>query len=152
MDYLTWGDMLLNFSFCLLLIENELSVSVMIQKNSSCHLLTSLQFGNQICAFLAVLSNEDAVYYELLYPYSLFSQNIHYNTTFYASPVVLVSVHHYYNRNMKNVILPENNIVTAWVEVRYLSTDFLKIILWSSNAKRRSISSQRVSFFSRKLA
>ena len=31
---------------------------------------------------------------------------------------------------MKNVILPENNIVTAWVEVRYFSTDVLKIILW----------------------
>ena len=44
--------------------------------------------------------------------------------------MVLVSVHHYYNRNMKNVILPENNIVTAWVEVRYFSTDVLKIILW----------------------
>ena len=105
---------------------------------------------NHICAVLAVLSNEEVVRNELLFPYSLFSQNIHYNTTFYASPVVLVSVHHYYNRNMKNVILPENNIVTAWVEVRYFSTDFLKIILWFS--KRWSISSQRVSFFSRELA
>lgn len=95
-------------------------------------------------------NDEDVVRNELLYSYSLFSQNIHYNTTFYASPVVLVSVHHYYNRNMKNVILPENNIVTAWVEVRYFSTDFLKIILWFS--KRWIIPSQRVSFFSRKLA
>ena len=40
-----------------------------------------------------------------------------FNTTFYASPVVLVSVHHYYDRKGKNHIPPENNIITAWVEV-----------------------------------
>ncbi|XP_022806681.1 uncharacterized protein LOC111343760 isoform X1 [Stylophora pistillata] len=45
-----------------------------------------------------------------------FCQDVQFNTTFYASPVVLVSVHHYYNRQQKNLILPENNIVTAWVE------------------------------------
>lgn len=47
------------------------------------------------------------------------SQQVHYNTTFYASPVVLVSVHHYYDRQVKNHIPPENNVITAWVEVGY---------------------------------
>lgn len=43
-----------------------------------------------------------------------------YNNTFYAPPVVLVSVHHHYNRQNKKNVPPENNIVTAWVEVRYV--------------------------------
>ena len=43
-----------------------------------------------------------------------------YNTTFYESPVVLVSVHHSYDRKLKTHVPPENNIITAWVEVRYL--------------------------------
>ena len=55
----------------------------------------------------------------LIYSGSLFLQNVSFNTTFYASPAVLVSVHHYYDRKMKTVISPENNIVTAWVEVRW---------------------------------
>ena len=46
-------------------------------------------------------------------------QRVHFNTTFYASPVVLVSVHHQYDRQAKSFVPPENNIITAWVEVRY---------------------------------
>ncbi|KAL9962235.1 hypothetical protein ACROYT_G031317 [Oculina patagonica] len=45
-----------------------------------------------------------------------FCQEVPYNTTFYASPAVLVSVHHNYDRKVKNSIPPENNIITAWVE------------------------------------
>ena len=40
-----------------------------------------------------------------------------YNTTFYESPTVFVSVHHYYDREVKTHVPPENNIITAWVEV-----------------------------------
>ena len=42
-----------------------------------------------------------------------------FNTTFYASPIVLVSVHHLYNPQvgMKSLVSPENNIISAWVEV-----------------------------------
>jgi len=47
-------------------------------------------------------------------------QQVHYNTTFYVSPVVLVSVHHQYDRKAKTNIPPENNIITVWVEVRYV--------------------------------
>ena len=49
------------------------------------------------------------------------SQRVEFNTTFYASPVVLVSVHHDYDRKVKNHIPPEYNIITAWVEVRHNS-------------------------------
>ncbi|XP_078383861.1 uncharacterized protein LOC144666332 [Oculina patagonica] len=45
-----------------------------------------------------------------------FCQEVKYNTTFYASPAVLVSVHHNYDRKVKNSIPPENNIITAWLE------------------------------------
>ncbi|RMX58432.1 hypothetical protein pdam_00019701 [Pocillopora damicornis] len=45
-----------------------------------------------------------------------FCQEVSFNTTFYTSPVVLVSVHHFYDRQQKSLILPENNIITAWVE------------------------------------
>ncbi|XP_078367482.1 uncharacterized protein LOC144651423 [Oculina patagonica] len=45
-----------------------------------------------------------------------FCQEVQFNTTFYTSPVVLVSVNHYYDRKVKNYILPEHNIITAWVE------------------------------------
>ena len=47
------------------------------------------------------------------------SQQVQFNTTFYASPVVLVSVHHDYDRKVKNHIQPEYNIITAWIEVRH---------------------------------
>ena len=46
-------------------------------------------------------------------------QQVPFNTTFYATPVVLVSVHHQYDRQAKSFVPPENNIITAWVEVRY---------------------------------
>ena len=49
------------------------------------------------------------------------SQQVQFNTTFYASPVVLVSVHHSYDRKVKNHIPPEYNIITAWIEVRHSS-------------------------------
>ncbi|CAH3143439.1 unnamed protein product, partial [Pocillopora meandrina] len=47
-----------------------------------------------------------------------FCQKVHFNTTFYASPIVLISVHHFYNPQVsgKSSSSPENNIVTAWVE------------------------------------
>jgi len=45
-----------------------------------------------------------------------FCQKVQFNTTFYASPVVLISVHHQYDRQTKSHIAPENNIITAWVE------------------------------------
>ncbi|XP_020609574.1 uncharacterized protein LOC110048129 [Orbicella faveolata] len=45
-----------------------------------------------------------------------FCQQVQFNTTFYASPVVLVSVHHDYDRKVKNHIPPEYNIITAWVK------------------------------------
>jgi len=45
-----------------------------------------------------------------------FCQRVYYNTTFYTSPAVLVSVHHQYDRKAKTNIPPENNIITAWVE------------------------------------
>ena len=59
-----------------------------------------------------------------------FPQEVQYNTTFYASPVVLVSVHHQYNRQNKKNVPPENNIVTAWVEVRFVFS------VYSSNNKQ----------------
>lgn len=50
----------------------------------------------------------------------MFPQEVVYNNAFYAPPVVLVSVHHQYNRQNEKNVPPENNIVTAWVEVRYV--------------------------------
>ena len=47
------------------------------------------------------------------------SQQVQFHTTFYASPVVHVSVHHDYDRKVKNHIPPEYNIITAWAEVRH---------------------------------
>ena len=44
-----------------------------------------------------------------------------FNTIFYASPAVLVSVHHDYDGKVKNYIPPEYNMITAWVEVRHIS-------------------------------
>ena len=47
------------------------------------------------------------------------SQQVGFNTTFYLLPAVLVSVNHYYNRQANHLgVPPENNITTAWVEVR----------------------------------
>ena len=52
--------------------------------------------------------------------FSYFSpQQVGFNTTFYLLPAVLVSVNHYYNRQANHLgVPPENNITTAWVEVR----------------------------------
>ena len=57
----------------------------------------------------------------------LFFQKVQFNTTFYASPVVLVSVHHLYNPqvSMKSLVSPNNNIISAWVEVNKQYTSFL---------------------------
>lgn len=45
-----------------------------------------------------------------------FCQQTKFNTTFYAPPLVLLSVHHKYDRQLGHHSLPENNIITAWVE------------------------------------
>ncbi|XP_078381933.1 uncharacterized protein LOC144664642 isoform X1 [Oculina patagonica] len=45
-----------------------------------------------------------------------FCQEVQYNTTFYKSPAVLVSVGHQYDRQVKSHVPPENNLITAWVE------------------------------------
>ncbi|XP_078381942.1 uncharacterized protein LOC144664648 isoform X2 [Oculina patagonica] len=45
-----------------------------------------------------------------------FCQEVQYNTTFYESPAVLISVGHQYDRKVKSHVLPDNNIITAWVE------------------------------------
>ena len=49
------------------------------------------------------------------------SQQVQFNTTFYSSPAVLVSVHNDYDRKVKNHIPPEYNIITAWIEVGHIS-------------------------------
>ena len=51
---------------------------------------------------------------------SFSSQQVQFKTTFYVPPVVLISVHHQYNGPFIHHILPENNIITAWVEVRHI--------------------------------
>ncbi|PFX19881.1 hypothetical protein AWC38_SpisGene15693 [Stylophora pistillata] len=47
-----------------------------------------------------------------------FCQEVPSNTTFYALPVILVSVQHMYNIQVstKSLISPKNNIISAWVE------------------------------------
>ena len=44
-------------------------------------------------------------------------QEVPFNTTFYESPVVILSVNHQYDRQIKGSRLPGNNIISAWVEV-----------------------------------
>ena len=56
-------------------------------------------------------------------------QQVPFNITFYASPVVLVSVRHQYDRQVKGTIPPENNIITSWVEVEYFRCPFDHLIL-----------------------
>ena len=61
------------------------------------------------------------------------SQQVDFNTTFYSLPAVLVSVHHYYSRQANHLIPQENNIITAWVEVKnspLLSCVSLVIIMY----------------------
>ena len=64
----------------------------------------------------------------LLFVYSLIYriQEVPFNTTFYESPVVLVSVHHQYDRQAKSFVPPENNIITAWVEVWYYQLSYFR--------------------------
>ena len=63
---------------------------------------------------------KNKIFPEYFYLFPFFLQEVHYiNTTFYASPVVLVSVHHNYDSQEKSRLPPENNIIAAWVEVRY---------------------------------
>ncbi|KAM7452153.1 hypothetical protein ABFA07_000348 [Porites harrisoni] len=45
-----------------------------------------------------------------------FCQEVPFNTTFYKSPVVILSVDHGYDRKVKSFLLPENNIISAWLE------------------------------------
>lgn len=44
-------------------------------------------------------------------------QDVSFNKTYHESPVVLVSVNHRYDRQAKDSFLPENNIISTWVEV-----------------------------------
>ena len=62
------------------------------------------------------------------------SQQVQFNTTFFASPVVLVSVHHDYDRKVRNHIPPEYNIITTWIEVRHNSLlhGYLRTSVWCS--------------------
>ena len=46
-------------------------------------------------------------------------QEVPFNTTFYKSPIVILSVNHEYNLKCKGSRLPENNIISAWVEVGF---------------------------------
>ena len=47
----------------------------------------------------------------------IFLKEVPFNTTFYKSPVVILSVGHGYDRKVKSFRLPENNIISAWMEV-----------------------------------
>ena len=44
-------------------------------------------------------------------------QEVPFNTTFYKSPIVILSVNHEYNLKAKGSRPPENNIISSWVEV-----------------------------------
>ncbi|CAH3029060.1 unnamed protein product [Porites evermanni] len=43
-------------------------------------------------------------------------QEVPFNTTFYKSPIVILSVNHEYNLKVKGSRPPENNIISAWLE------------------------------------
>ncbi|CAH3168587.1 unnamed protein product, partial [Porites lobata] len=45
-----------------------------------------------------------------------FCQEVPFNTTFYKSPIVILSVNHEYNLKVKGSRPPENNIISAWLE------------------------------------
>ena len=47
----------------------------------------------------------------------IYLKEVPFNTTFYKSPVVILSVDHGYDRKVKSFRLPENNIISAWMEV-----------------------------------
>ena len=46
------------------------------------------------------------------------SQVLNYTETFYAPPVVMVTVSHLYDSNNVYSVEPENNVLNAWIEVR----------------------------------
>ena len=46
-------------------------------------------------------------------------QEVPFNTTFYKSPIVILSVNHEYNLKVKGSRPPENNIKSAWIEVGF---------------------------------
>ena len=46
------------------------------------------------------------------------SQVLNYTETFYAPPVVMVTVSHLYDSNNVYSVKPENNVLNAWIEVR----------------------------------
>ena len=46
-------------------------------------------------------------------------QEVPFNTTFYKSPIVILSVNHEYNLKVKGSHLPEYNVISSWVEVGF---------------------------------
>ena len=46
------------------------------------------------------------------------SQVLNYTETFYAAPVVMVTVSHLYDSNNVYSVKPENNVLNAWIEVK----------------------------------
>ena len=45
-------------------------------------------------------------------------QVLNYTETFYAPPVVMVTVSHLYDSNNVYSVKPENNVLNAWIEVK----------------------------------
>ena len=45
-------------------------------------------------------------------------QVFNYTETFYAPPVVMVTVSHLYDSNNVYSVKPENNVLNAWIEVK----------------------------------
>ena len=45
-------------------------------------------------------------------------QVLNYTETFYATPVVMITVSHLYDSNNVYSVKPENNVLNAWIEVR----------------------------------
>ena len=52
-----------------------------------------------------------------LHYFFTYLQEVPFNTTFYKSPIVILSVNHEYNLKVKGSHLPENNVISSWVEV-----------------------------------
>ena len=46
-------------------------------------------------------------------------QVLNYTETFYAPPVVMVTVSHLYDSNNVYSVKPENNVLNAWIEVKW---------------------------------
>ena len=64
-----------------------------------------------------------------------FLQDVSFNKTFQESPVVLVSVNHRYDRQAKGRFLPENNIISTWVEVDLCFVLYIHVIRHSQIGK-----------------